>query len=96
MSKRTKKVGPVGRYSSRYGVRARTRIRDVELQQRTKHTCPQCGKTSVKRSSTGIWTCKKCGTTFAGGAYLPRTEAGQNVDKMMRAPSEVAPEEEVA
>ena len=96
MSKRTKKVGPVGRYSSRYGVRARTRVRDVELQQRSKHVCPHCGKESVKRSSTGIWTCKKCGASFAGGAYLPRTEAGQNVEKMMRAQTKAASEEEVA
>jgi len=87
MTKRTKKVGPAGRYSSRYGVRARTRVRDVELLQHKKHTCPRCGNESVKRESTGIWACKKCGNTFAGGAYLPRTESGQNMEKMMKSPS---------
>ena len=85
MTKRTKKVGSAGRYSSRYGVRARTRIRDVELSQGIKHVCPSCGQVAVKRSGTGIWSCRKCGNTFAGGAYTPSTEAGQNVEKMMRA-----------
>ena len=84
MTRRTKKVGTAGRFQARYGVRARTRIRDVEAQQKTKHLCPSCGKKNVKRVSTGIWRCKKCGATFAGGAYTPRTEAGQNVEKILR------------
>ena len=84
MSKRTKKVGPVGRYSSRYGVRARTIIRNIEVIQRSKHVCPSCGNKKVKRISTGIWQCRKCGVKYAGGAYIPVTEAGQNVDKMLK------------
>jgi len=84
MAKRTKKVGPAGRFQSRYGVRARSRVRDVEIQQKKKHTCPKCGKNSVKRSGTGIWTCKKCGNTFAGGAYIPKTAQGLDVDKMLK------------
>ncbi len=88
MARRTKKVGTSGRYKARYGVRARTRIRDVERQQRMKHVCPQCGNQSIQRISTGIWQCKKCNHTFAGGAYIPRTEAAQNVDKFMRGETE--------
>ena len=90
MAKRTKKVGPAGRFGSRYGVRARTRVRNVELTQRAKHTCPSCGHKKVKRVSTSIWECSKCGIKFAGGAYQPRTEAGQNVEKMLRGEIEVA------
>jgi large subunit ribosomal protein L37Ae len=30
----------------------------------------------VKRESVGIWKCKKCGHTFAGGAYMPSTKLG--------------------
>ena len=41
--------------------------------------------------STSIWQCGKCGLKFAGGAYTPRTEAGQNVEKMLR--GEIAPPE---
>ena len=84
MAKRTKKVGPAGRFQSRYGVRARTRVRDVEIQQKQKHPCPQCGKNAVKRSGTGIWNCRKCGNTFAGGAYIPKTSQGQDVDKILK------------
>ena len=84
MAKRTKKVGPAGRFKARYGVRARTRLRNVEIIQRAKHTCPTCGHQKVKRVSTSIWKCRKCGVKFAGGAYLPRTESGQNVEKMLK------------
>ena len=85
MAKRTKKVGSAGRFQARYGVRTRTRVRDVEIQQKRRHTCPQCGKNAVKRSGTGVWMCKKCGNIFAGGAYLPKTAQGLDVDKILRA-----------
>ena len=84
MAKRTKKVGPAGRFQARYGVRARSRVRNVEVIQRAKHKCPSCGAQKVKRKSTSIWECGKCGIKFAGGAYVPRTEAGQSVEKALR------------
>jgi large subunit ribosomal protein L37Ae len=84
MAKRTKKVGPAGRYKARYGVKARTRIRNVEVIQKSKHLCPSCGHKKVKRISTSIWQCKKCGVKFAGGAYFPKTESGQNVDRVLK------------
>lgn len=84
MAKRTKKVGPVGRYQARYGVRARSRVRNIEVIQRKKHICPGCGHTTVKRIGTGIWQCNKCGIKFAGGSYLPKTEIGLQVDKIIR------------
>jgi large subunit ribosomal protein L37Ae len=83
MSKRTKKVGSTGRFQARYGVKSRTRIRNVEKQQLLKHKCPSCGQKKVKRISTSIWQCKKCGIKFAGGAYIPTTESGENVDKIL-------------
>ena len=84
MAKRTKKVGPAGRFQARYGVRARTRVRNIELQQKLKHICPSCGHQRVKRVSTSIWQCGKCQVKFAGGAYLPQTEGGQNVKKILK------------
>jgi len=84
MAKRTKKVGPAGRFQARYGVRSRTQVRNIELAQRAKHVCPNCGHQKVKRVSTSIWQCDKCGIKFAGGAYHPRTESGQNVEKIMK------------
>ncbi len=84
MAKRTKKVGPAGRYQARYGVRTKTQVRNVEIIQKAKHICPSCGHQKVKRVSAGIWQCKKCESKFAGGAYIPQTEAGQNVYKMLK------------
>jgi len=84
MSKRTKKVGPAGRYQARYGVRSRTQVRNVEIIQRSKHICPTCGHQKVKRVSAGIWQCRKCQAKFTGGAYIPQTEIGQNVKKMLK------------
>ena len=84
MSKRTRKVGTSGRFESRYGVRSRTMVREVEAQQKQKHKCPRCGQANVHRTSTGIWECRKCGNTFAGGAYLPRTAPGVDAEKILR------------
>lgn len=84
MTKRTKKVGTSGRFQSRYGVRSRTMIREVEAQQKLKHTCPQCGQKAVHRISSGIWTCRKCGNVFAGGAYLPHTAPGVEAEKILK------------
>ena len=89
MAKRTKKVGPAGRFQARYGVRARTRVRNIETIQKAKHVCTNCGNERVKRVGTSIWQCGKCGVKFAGGAYQPRTESGQNVEKMLRGEMEV-------
>ncbi|MFO8077777.1 MAG: 50S ribosomal protein L37ae [Thermoplasmatota archaeon] len=84
MAKRTKKVGPAGRYQARYGVRARSRVRNVEVVQRKNHRCPSCGHLKVKRMGSGIWRCRKCGIKFAGGSYIPKTEGGQHVEKILR------------
>jgi large subunit ribosomal protein L37Ae len=71
MSRRTKKVGSAGRFAARYGVRIRRRIQEVEVEQRKRHQCPRCLAYSVKRKSTGVWGCGRCGLVFAGGAYRP-------------------------
>jgi len=84
MSRRTKKVGSTGRFQARYGVKSKTRIRNVEIHQKSKHACPSCGYKKVKRKDTSIWQCKKCGAKYAGGAYMPTTEAGENVEKILK------------
>lgn len=71
MAKRTKKVGIAGKYGSRYGVRVRKRIKEIEAQKVKKHVCPNCLRPSVKRVSSGIWKCNRCDLIFAGGAYKP-------------------------
>jgi large subunit ribosomal protein L37Ae len=84
MTKRTKKVGPAGRFQSRYGVRARNRLRNVEVIQRRKHVCPSCKQIAVKREGTGVYRCRKCGIKFAGGSYIPKTDGGLQVEKIIR------------
>ncbi|MCL4326294.1 MAG: 50S ribosomal protein L37ae [Candidatus Thermoplasmatota archaeon] len=69
MSRRTRKVGSVGRMGPRYGVRIRKQILDVEKLPDT-YLCPNCAAESVKRVSAGIWECKKCKHTFASNAYF--------------------------
>jgi ribosomal protein L37AE/L43A len=31
--------------------------------------CQFCGKNAVKRTAVGIWNCRSCRKTTAGGAY---------------------------
>jgi ribosomal protein L37AE/L43A len=44
MAKRTRKVGIVGKYGTRYGSALRKIIKKFELQQHAKYVCPFCGK----------------------------------------------------
>jgi large subunit ribosomal protein L37Ae len=60
----------------RYGAMVRKRYTKVVTEMRKDHRCPQCGTESVRRESVGIWNCRKCGFTFAGGAYTPTTKLG--------------------
>ena len=75
--RKTKKVGIAGRYGARYGRKIRENVRKAEAKAKSKHKCPQCGKVSLKRVSTGIWECTKCRTKLAGGAYAPQTDVGR-------------------
>ena len=52
-----------------YGASLRKQVKKMEITQHAKYTCTFCGKTSVKRHSTGIWNCRSCKKTVAGGAY---------------------------
>jgi len=72
MTRRTKKVGISGRYGTRYGVKIRKQINNIERQQKKLHPCPRCQYEKVKRISTAIWQCSHCNLTFASGAYIPR------------------------
>ena len=69
MAKRTKKVGVTGKYGTRYGGAIRKIVKKFEIQQHAKYLCPPCGKTAVRRVACGIWKCKGCKITFAGGAF---------------------------
>jgi len=77
MERRTNKVGITGKYGTRYGQKLRKQVKAIEILQRTKYTCPFCGKDSVRRSAVGIWKCKACRRCIAGGAWEFSTTAAQ-------------------
>ncbi len=84
---RTKKAGRAGRFGARYGVTLRQRVAKIEANMKILHKCPSCQTKAVRRLSTGIWTCRKCGHTYTGGAYVPATDA-QKILRSFRERSE--------
>uniref|UniRef100_M4BL92 Ribosomal protein L37a n=1 Tax=Hyaloperonospora arabidopsidis (strain Emoy2) TaxID=559515 RepID=M4BL92_HYAAE len=77
--KRTKKVGICGKYGTRYGSSLRKVVKKIEISQHAKYNCVFCGKDSIKRTVTGIWKCRSCYKTIAGGAYLLNTASAATV-----------------
>lgn len=71
--KKRKNIGLRGRG----GATLRRRYERIMNSLNTNHKCPSCASPSVKRESVGLWGCRKCGYTFAGGAYVPSTKLGQ-------------------
>ncbi len=71
MARRTKKVGASGSLGARYGVKVRRRLKEVLEGKSRWHVCPRCNQPSVKRVSSGVWRCRRCDFTFAGGAHRP-------------------------
>ena len=91
MGKRTKKVGPTRGLGPRYGATVRKRYIKIVTEMKKPHKCPRCGLPRVKRVSVGVWKCRKCGFTFAGGAYTPSTKLGVVAKRVAKG----APVEEV-
>ncbi len=73
---KTKKVGPTRGLGTRYGATVRKRYVKIITGLKKPHRCPNCGFVRVKRESVGVWKCRKCNYTFAGGAYTPVTKLG--------------------
>mmetsp|Transcript_28229 Transcript_28229/g.71974 ORF Transcript_28229/g.71974 Transcript_28229/m.71974 type:complete len:93 (+) Transcript_28229:47-325(+) len=84
MAKRTKKVGIVGKYGTRYGASLRKIIKKMEVSQHSKYACQFCGKFAVKRQAVGIWGCKACKKVVAGGAYVLNTASSLTVRSTIR------------
>jgi large subunit ribosomal protein L37Ae len=56
-------------FSNRYGASLRKQVKKAEVSQHARYICTFCGKNTVKRKAVGIWECKGCNKTVAGGAY---------------------------
>jgi len=80
---KTKKVKAAGTFGPRYGLAPRRRYAEIISKLRVVHTCPACARVGLKRVSTAIFSCKKCGARIAGGAYLPNTSIGKDADRIM-------------
>ena len=88
MAKRTKKVGLVGKYGTRYGATLRKIVKKFEITQKAKYVSPFSGKECVRREAVGIWKCKQTGRKIAGGAWTLSTPAAitakTNVNRLRR------------
>lgn len=67
----------------------------MEITQHARYTCTFCGKNAVKRTSVGIWNCKSCDKTVAGGAwtvsYVPHTNCAPPHKELQIANTRTAP-----
>jgi large subunit ribosomal protein L37Ae len=54
-------------------------VKKIEISQHSKYDCPFCGKNTVKRKAVGIWDCRACKKSMAGGAYVLSTAAAADV-----------------
>ncbi|MGI0054793.1 MAG: 50S ribosomal protein L37ae [Thermoplasmata archaeon] len=70
MSKRTKKVGNTGWMGSRYGIRIRRRVLELDRARSKPASCPRCSTVTIERVASGVFECRRCHTRFASGAYL--------------------------
>ncbi|KAJ1984506.1 60S ribosomal protein L43 [Dimargaris cristalligena] len=84
MAKRTAKVGITGKYGVRYGASLRKQIKKMEVTQHARYQCSFCGKDAIKRSAVGIWKCRGCKKTVAGGAWTLATPAANSVRSTVR------------
>lgn len=71
------------RYGPRYGKRIRSKVSEIEEDEKAKHECPECGSESLERKAKGIWKCSKCGNKVAGGAWRPKTKGKGMVEKVL-------------
>ncbi|OLS12747.1 MAG: 50S ribosomal protein L37Ae [Promethearchaeota archaeon CR_4] len=74
---RTKKAGITARFGPRYGDRLRKRVLAIEQKEKGKIKCPKCENHTIKRLSTGVWHCNRCGAKMTGGAWELHTAQGR-------------------
>ncbi|HME19461.1 MAG TPA: transposase [Nitrososphaerales archaeon] len=54
---------------AKYGGTLRKRYSRVFRGLKMARGCPSCSSMKLARASSGVWKCKSCGYTVAGGAY---------------------------
>jgi len=84
LSRLFSRAGIVGKYGTRYGASLRKSVKKQEVSQHSKFFCDFCGKYGMKRQAVGIWCCKGCNKTKAGGAYSLNTGGSVTVRSTIR------------
>ena len=64
-AKRTKKVGVVGKYGTRYGSSLRKMVKKIEISQHGKYVCYFCGKVCAGLCSARQWPGAKTRTNWS-------------------------------
>ncbi|KAH0836520.1 60S ribosomal protein L37a [Lanmaoa asiatica] len=64
-------------------------LTQMEVTQHARYTCTFCGKASIpfaysQRTAVGIWSCRACKKTIAGGAWTVSTTAAATVRSTVR------------
>lgn len=83
-TRKGRKSRSAARFGPRYGRKSRKLVADMEEKTKAQYDCPQCGRTRVRRISSAIWSCTKCGHTFAGGTFVPETSLGRSVARSFK------------
>ena len=84
MAKRIQEGGAAAGFVARDGVSGRRNAGSAVARRSRKYTCRVCQYQKVERQSVGIWSCKKCDHTFAGGAWEPFTRASDANNRILR------------
>ncbi len=88
-TRKGRKSRSAARFGPRYGRKSRKLVADLEEKTKALYDCPQCGRTKVRRVSSAIWSCAKCGYTYAGGTFTPETSLGRSVIRSLKRSLEV-------
>ncbi len=83
-TRKGRKSRSAARFGPRYGRKSRKLVADLEEKTKALYDCPQCGRTKVRRISSAIWSCTKCGYTYAGGTFVPETSLGRSVIRSLK------------
>ncbi|MBI3840374.1 MAG: 50S ribosomal protein L37 [Thaumarchaeota archaeon] len=54
---------------AKYGGTLRKRYSRIFRTLKAARECPSCSSMKLRREASGIWKCKSCGYTVAGGAF---------------------------
>ncbi len=83
-TRKGRKSRSAARFGPRYGRKSGKLVADMEEKTKALYDCPQCGRNRVRRISSAIWSCTKCGHTFAGGTFVPETSLGRSVVRSLK------------